>query len=172
MYNFNTLPGEVQEVIMAAATPRYFEAEQEMNLKGEPANIVKILEHGWFTVTRIIRAGSEQVLLFQHPNEISGDIAVSAGSTYPSTTRLFFSTPRMRATTFSPRPVRPGIQITPPPKPASRRLALRHGWAICFSRTIQRSGGSGLLARFISALCELGERNSIALNPGVTKLGI
>lgn len=86
MHHFNTLPAEVQEVIFMAAIPRHFEAGQVIYLEGEPADYVYILEHGWVKATRITHEGREQGLLFLHPVEIFGDIAVFTGTTYPGTT--------------------------------------------------------------------------------------
>ncbi len=85
MHHFNTLPAEAQEVIMAAAIPRHFEAGQVIYLEGEPADNVYILEKGWVKATRMTREGREQGLLFLHPVEIFGDIAVFTGTTYPGT---------------------------------------------------------------------------------------
>jgi len=86
MRHFNTLPDEAQEVIMAAAIPRHFKAGQVIYLEGEPANFVYILEHGWVKATRMTPEGREQGLLFLHPVEIFGDIAVFTGTAYPGTT--------------------------------------------------------------------------------------
>ncbi len=69
-----------------AAIPRHFEAGQVIYLEGEPADFVYILEHGWVKATRITHEGREQGLLFLHPVEIFGDIAVFTGTTYPGTT--------------------------------------------------------------------------------------
>ena len=85
MHHFNTLPAKAQEVIMAAAIPRHFEAGQVIYLEGEPADNVYILEKGWLKATRMTREGREQGLLFLHPVEIFGDIAVFTGTTYPGT---------------------------------------------------------------------------------------
>lgn len=86
MRHFNTLPDEAQEVIIAAAIPRHFQAGQVIYLEGEPANFVYILEHGWVKATRMTPEGREQGLLFLHPVEIFGDIAVFTGTAYPGTT--------------------------------------------------------------------------------------
>lgn len=86
MRHFNTLPDEAQEVIIAAAIPRHFEAGQVIYLEGEPANFVYIIEHGWVNATRMTPEGREQGLLFLHPVEIFGDIAVFTGTAYPGTT--------------------------------------------------------------------------------------
>ena len=67
MHHFNTLPAKAQEVIMAAAIPRHFEAGQVIYLEGEPADNVYILEKGWVKATRMTREGREQGLLFLHP---------------------------------------------------------------------------------------------------------
>jgi CRP-like cAMP-binding protein len=86
IYYFNTLPVDAQEVILAAAIPRHFEAGQIIYLEGEPANFVYILEQGWVKASRITREGREQGLLFLQPVEIFGDIAVFTNTTYPGTT--------------------------------------------------------------------------------------
>jgi len=86
MRHFNTLPEDAQKVLMAAAMPRHFEAGQVIYLEGEPANYVYILEQGWVKATRMTPEGREQGLLFLHPVEIFGDIAVFTGTTYPGTT--------------------------------------------------------------------------------------
>ena len=84
--HFNDLTAEVRELIIAAAIPQHFEAGQVIYLEGEPANFAYILEHGWVKATRITHEGREQGLLFLHPAEIFGDIAVFTGTTYPGTT--------------------------------------------------------------------------------------
>ena len=83
---FNTLPIEAQEEIIANATQRHYNSGQVIYLEGEPAEFVYILEHGWVKATRITHEGREQGLLFLHPVEIFGDIAVFTNSTYPGTT--------------------------------------------------------------------------------------
>ncbi|PKO13369.1 MAG: hypothetical protein CVU39_19385 [Chloroflexi bacterium HGW-Chloroflexi-10] len=86
MHHFDILPAEALEVIIAAAIPRHFKGGQVIYLEGEPANFVYILEHGWVKATRMTPEGREQGLLFLHPAEIFGDIAVFTGTTYPGTT--------------------------------------------------------------------------------------
>jgi CRP/FNR family transcriptional regulator len=80
------MPAKAQEAIMAAATPRHFEAGQVIYLEGEPADYVYILERGWVKATRMTLEGREQGLLFLRPVEIFGDIAVFSGTSYPGTT--------------------------------------------------------------------------------------
>lgn len=84
--HFNNMPSDAQDVIMAAAIHRHFEAGQVIYLEGEPANFVYFLERGWVKSTRMTPEGREQGLLFLRPVEIFGDIAVFSGTTYPGTT--------------------------------------------------------------------------------------
>lgn len=84
--HFSSLPTKAQDVIMAAAILRHFEAGQVIYLEGEPANYVYLLESGWVKATRMTPEGREQGLLFLRPIEIFGDIAVFSGTTYPGTT--------------------------------------------------------------------------------------
>lgn len=86
MQYFNSLPSDALKVLSSAAIPRHFEAGQVIYLEGEPADFVYILESGWVKATRITHEGREQGLLFLHPVEIFGDIAVFNGTTYPGTT--------------------------------------------------------------------------------------
>lgn len=86
MHIFDTLPAEAQEMIIASAIPRHFQAGQVIYLEGEPANFVYILEKGWVKATRMTPEGREQGLLFPHSIEIFGDIAVFTGTAYPGTT--------------------------------------------------------------------------------------
>ncbi len=86
IYPLGTLPNEVQDGILVAATLRKFNAGQVIYLEGEPAESVYILERGWVKATRMTREGREQGLLFLRPVEIFGDIAVFTGTTYPGTT--------------------------------------------------------------------------------------
>ena len=83
--HFKSLPPEAQNAIVDVAIPRHFEAGQVIYLEGEPADNVYILEKGWVKATRMTREGREQGLLFLHPVEIFGDIAVFTGTTYPGT---------------------------------------------------------------------------------------
>ena len=85
MEHFNNLTIEVKNEIMAAASPRHYDAGQVIYLEGEPADFVYILESGWVKATRMTREGREQGLLFLHPVEIFGDIAAFTNSTYPGT---------------------------------------------------------------------------------------
>ncbi len=54
-------------------------------LEGEPAEYIFIIESGWVKATRVSREGREQALLFLHPGEIFGDVAVFSRTTYPGT---------------------------------------------------------------------------------------
>lgn len=83
--HFKILPAEIKNAIIDIATPKHFEAGQVIYLEGEPADYVYILEKGWVKATRMTREGREQGLLFLHPVEIFGDIAVFTGTTYPGT---------------------------------------------------------------------------------------
>ncbi|MBP8998437.1 MAG: Crp/Fnr family transcriptional regulator [Anaerolineaceae bacterium] len=83
--HFKILSPEVQNAIIEVAAPRHYEAGQVIYLEGEPAEYVYILEKGWVKATRMTREGREQGLLFLHPVEIFGDIAVFTGTTYPGT---------------------------------------------------------------------------------------
>lgn len=84
--HFKSLSAEAQNVIMAAAVPRHFEAGQVIYLEGEPADYAYILERGWVKATRMTPEGREQGLLFLRPVEVFGDIAVFSGKSYPGTT--------------------------------------------------------------------------------------
>ena len=83
--HFVELPEEIQEVIAAFATHRHFDTGQVIYLEGEPAESVYILEKGWVKATRMTREGREQAMMFLHPVEVFGDIAVLTGTTYPGT---------------------------------------------------------------------------------------
>jgi CRP/FNR family cyclic AMP-dependent transcriptional regulator len=83
--HFNQLSDEIQHSIAAFAVHRQFDARQVIYLEGEPAEAIYILESGWIKATRMTRDGREQALMFLHPVEIFGDIAVFTGTTYPGT---------------------------------------------------------------------------------------
>ena len=82
---FAQIQSDVQETLIAAAIPSRFDAGQVIYLEGEPAEYIFIIESGWVKATRISREGREQALLFLHPGEIFGDIAVFSHTTYPGT---------------------------------------------------------------------------------------
>lgn len=86
MHHFNTLPDEAHGVMAEAAMTQHFDAGQIIYLEGEPADFVYILEQGWVKGSRITPEGREQGLLFLHPVEIFGDVAVFTGTAYPCTT--------------------------------------------------------------------------------------
>ena len=73
---FSKLQPDVQKTLIASAIPRRFDAGQVIYLEGEPAEHIFIIESGWVKATRISRDGREQALLFLHPGEIFGDVAV------------------------------------------------------------------------------------------------
>jgi CRP-like cAMP-binding protein len=83
--HFGELPNQVQEAIIASATPRHFNAGQVIYVEGEPAESIYILEAGWVKATRMTREGREQAMMFLRPVEVFGDIAVFTGTTYPGT---------------------------------------------------------------------------------------
>lgn len=84
--HFAELPPEIQERLIAVATPRHFKAGQVIYLEGAPAENVYLLESGWVKATRMSYAGREQATIFLRPVEVFGDIAVLTGVPYPGTT--------------------------------------------------------------------------------------
>lgn len=83
--HFNDLPDEIQQGIAASAIHRHFDTGQVIYVDGEPAESIYILEAGWVKATRMTRDGREQAMMFLHPVEVFGDIAVFTGTTYPGT---------------------------------------------------------------------------------------
>ncbi len=83
--HFGELPDEIQLEIAGAATRRHFDAGQVIYLEGEPAEFIYFLETGWIKATRVTREGREQAMMFLHPVEVFGDIAVFTSTTYPGT---------------------------------------------------------------------------------------
>ena len=82
---FAQIQSDVQEMLIGAPIPRRFDAGQVIYLEGEPAEYIFIIESGWVKATRVSREGREQALLFLHPGEIFGDVAVFSHTTYPGT---------------------------------------------------------------------------------------
>jgi CRP/FNR family transcriptional regulator len=82
---FNDLPEETQQALAHAAILRNFRGGQVIYVEGEPANSVYILEKGWVKATRMTRDGREQAMIFLHPVDVFGDIAVLTGIPYPGT---------------------------------------------------------------------------------------
>lgn len=83
--HFNGLSDEIQQAIAGSASHRHFDAGQVIYVEGEPAESVYILESGWIKATRMTREGREQAMMFMHPVEVFGDVAVLTGTSYPAT---------------------------------------------------------------------------------------
>ena len=83
--HFSELPEHVQAAILQVAVCRSYEAGQVIFLQGEPADRLYILESGWVKSVRMSPDGREQALLFLHPGEVFGDVAVFTGVPYPGT---------------------------------------------------------------------------------------
>jgi CRP/FNR family cyclic AMP-dependent transcriptional regulator len=83
--HFAELPEHVQADILQVAVCRSYPAGQVIFLQGEPADRLYILESGWVKSVRMSPDGREQALLFLHPGEVFGDVAVFTGVPYPGT---------------------------------------------------------------------------------------
>lgn len=83
--HFNGLSDEIQQAIAGSASHRHFDAGQVIYVEGEPAESVYILESGWIKATRMTREGREQAMMFMHPVEVFGDVAVLTSTSYPAT---------------------------------------------------------------------------------------
>lgn len=83
--HFNGLSDEIQQAIAGSSSHRHFDAGQVIYVEGEPAESVYILESGWIKATRMTREGREQAMMFMHPVEVFGDVAVLTGTSYPAT---------------------------------------------------------------------------------------
>ena len=83
--HFAELPEHVQADILQVAVCRSYQAGQVIFLQGEPADRLYILESGWVKSVRMSPDGREQALLFLHPGEVFGDVAVFTGVPYPGT---------------------------------------------------------------------------------------
>lgn len=83
--HFNGLSDEIQQAIAGSASHRHFDAGQVIYVEGERAESVYILESGWIKATRMTREGREQAMMFMHPVEVFGDVAVLTGTSYPAT---------------------------------------------------------------------------------------
>lgn len=83
--HFAELPEHIQQDILQVAVSRSFQAGQVIFLQGEPADKLFILESGWIKSVRMSPDGREQALLFLHPGEVFGDVAVFTGVPYPGT---------------------------------------------------------------------------------------
>lgn len=83
--HFAELPEHVQADILQVAMCRSYPAGQVIFLQGEPADRLYILESGWVKSVRMSPDGREQALLFLHPGEVFGDVAVFTGVPYPGT---------------------------------------------------------------------------------------
>jgi len=83
--HFSELPEHVQAAILQVAVCRSYEAGQVIFLQGEPADRLYILESGWVKSVRMSPDGREQALLFLHPGEVFGDVAVFTDVPYPGT---------------------------------------------------------------------------------------
>lgn len=82
---FDRLEKETRQMLDTAAIRRRYNSGQVIYIEGEPAEWIYILESGWVKATRMTREGREQAMLFLHPVELFGDIAVLTGTTYPGT---------------------------------------------------------------------------------------
>lgn len=83
--HFTGLSDEIQQAIAGSASHRHFDAGQVIYVEGERAESVYILESGWIKATRMTREGREQAMMFMHPVEVFGDVAVLTGTSYPAT---------------------------------------------------------------------------------------
>jgi CRP-like cAMP-binding protein len=83
--HFDRLSDEVQQAIAGAASHRHFDAGHVIYVEGEPADSLYVLEAGWIKATLMTREGREQAMMFMHPVEVFGDIAVLTGTSYPAT---------------------------------------------------------------------------------------
>ena len=81
--HFARLPESVQADILRVAVPRNYPAGQVIFLQGEPAEWLYVLESGWVKSIRLSPDGREQAMLFLHPGEVFGDVAVFTGVPYP-----------------------------------------------------------------------------------------
>lgn len=83
--HFYNLSVETRQALAGVAVHRHFNAGQVIFLEGEPADHVYVLESGWVKATRMTRDGREQAMMFLHPVDIFGDIAVLTDTPYPGT---------------------------------------------------------------------------------------
>ena len=83
--HFAELPAHVQADILQVAVCKSYQAGQVIFLQGEPADRLYIIESGWVKSVRMSPDGREQALLFLHPGEVFGDVAVFTGVPYPGT---------------------------------------------------------------------------------------
>lgn len=83
--HFAELPEHVQADILRVSVCKSYQAGQVIFLQGEPADRLYILESGWVKSVRMSPEGREQALLFLHPGEVFGDVAVFTGVPYPGT---------------------------------------------------------------------------------------
>jgi len=83
--HFSQLPDNIQQDILRVAISKSFQTGQVIFIQGEPAEWLYVLETGWVKSVRISPDGREQAMLFLHPGEVFGDVAVFTKMPYPGT---------------------------------------------------------------------------------------
>lgn len=83
--HFSQLPENIQADILQVAISKTFQTGQVIFLQGDPAEWLYVLETGWVKSVRISPDGREQAMLFLHPGEVFGDVAVFTNMPYPGT---------------------------------------------------------------------------------------